>query len=161
MTGTPDERTGAGSSPFSRVRFTNTAIDDVHGIRERAAPVLRSVFTALKALDQGTLRPTPLKHYAKTGDPRDCGKVVVETAGHPEYRIVVREVGGTIEIIEVVTVEERADDLAYLLAGVRLGRITDPIRRSDTDRKIARIRKLRSGPNTPPTTPTKGSDTSP
>jgi 23S rRNA (cytidine2498-2'-O)-methyltransferase len=30
---------------------------------------------------------------------------------------VVREVGGTIEIIEVVTVEARADDLAYLLAG--------------------------------------------
>jgi hypothetical protein len=84
-----------------------------------------------------------------------------ETAGHPEYRIVVREVGGTIEIIEVVTVEERADDLANLLAGVRLGRITDPIRRSDTDRKIARIRKLRSGSSTPPTTPTKGSDTSP
>jgi len=27
----------------------------------------------------------------------------------PEYRIVVREVGGTIEIIEVVTVEERAE----------------------------------------------------
>lgn len=161
MTGTPDEPPEAGSSPFTRVQFTNAAISDLHGIRERAAPVLSSVFTALKALDQGTLRPTPLQHYAKTGDLRDCGKVVVETAGHAEYRIVVREVGGTIEIIEVVTVEERTDDLAYLLAGVRLGRITDPIRRSDTDRKIARIRKLRSESNPPPTTPTKRPNTSP
>jgi hypothetical protein len=88
----------------------------------------------VEALDQGTLRPTPLKH----GDLSDCGKVVVETVGHPEYSIVVREVGGTIEIIEVVTVEERADDLAYLLAGVRLGRITDPIRRSDDPTPTAR-----------------------
>ena len=130
-------------------------------IRERAAPVLRNVFTALKALDQGTLRPTLLKYYAKTGDLRDCGKVVVETDGHPEYRIVVREVGGSIEIIEIVTLEERADDLAYLLAGVRPGRITDRIRRSETDRKIARIQKLRSESNPPPSTPTKRPNTSP
>ena len=105
--------------------------------------------------------PTLLKYYAKTGDLRDCGKVVVETDGHPEYRIVVREVGGSIEIIEIVTLEERADDLAYLLAGVRPGRITDRIRRSETDRKIARIQKLRSESNPPPSTPTKRPNTSP
>ncbi len=129
--------------------------------REEEVPNVTPLSRSSRLSLQGTLRPTPLEHYAKTGDLSDCGKVVVETAGHPEYRIVVRDAGGAIEIIEVVTVEERADDLAYLLAGVRLGRITDPIRRSDTDRKIARIRKLRSGSSTPPTTPTKGSDTSP
>ncbi len=105
--------------------------------------MLTEVFRALKQLDQGTLRPIPLKDYAKTGDLSDCGKIVVETDGHPEHRMVVRTVGSTFEVHEVVTVEERTQDLAYLLTGVRLGRIVDPIRRSDTERKIARIRKLR------------------
>jgi hypothetical protein len=153
VTRTPDKRTAPERSPFSRVQFTDAAIDDLHGIKALAAAVLGSVFAALKALDQGTRRPTPLKNYAKTGDLRDYGKIVVETDGHPDYRIVVREVGDAFEIIEVVTVEERANDLAYLLAGVRLGRINDPLRRSDTERKIARIRKLRSGSHPPSSTP--------
>jgi hypothetical protein len=58
----------------------------------------------------------------------------------------VRALGNTFEISEVVTVEEPTADLAHLFAGVRLGRIADPIRRSDTERKIARIRKLRDKP---------------
>lgn len=138
-------KTSAGKkAEFGRVQFMDAAIADLHDIKKRALPVLREVFAALKRLDQGELRPTPLKDFGKTGDLSDCGKIVVETDGHPEYRIVGRDLGSTFEISEVVTVEERAEDLAYLLAGVRLGRITDPIRRSDTERKIARIRKLRA-----------------
>lgn len=129
--------------PFSNVLFTDDAIADLHGIKNRALPVLTEIFRALKRLDEGTLRPVPLKDYGKTGDLGDCGKIIVETAGYPEYRIVVRDLGNTFEISEVVTVEERTQDLAYLLTGVRLGRIADPIRRSDIERKIARIRKLR------------------
>lgn len=135
----------AGRRPsYTNVQFTDAAADDLRVIADRAAPVVRSVLAALKRLDDGSLRPIPLKDYGKTGDLRDCGKIVVETDGYPEYRIVVRNVNGTFEVSEVVAVEERASDLAYLLAGVRLGRITDPIRRSDTERKIARIRKFRS-----------------
>ena len=133
-------------APFSNVLFTDDAIADLHGIKDRTLPVLTEIFRALKRLDEGTLRPTPLKDYGKTGDLSDCGKIVVETDGHPEYRIVVRDLGNTFEISEIVTVEERTQDLAYLLTGVRLGRIADPIRRSDTERKIARIRKLRDKP---------------
>ena len=119
------------------------AIADLRGIQHRARPVLTEVFRALKQLDEGTLRPVPLKDYAKTGDLSDCGKIVVETEGHPEHRIVVRTVGAACEVHEVVTVEERTQGLAHLLTGVSLGRIADLSRRSDTERKIARIRKLR------------------
>jgi hypothetical protein len=139
-------RTGPPSNqrpPFERVVVTDAALADLHEIKERAFPLLREVFIALKRLDAGTLVPVPLQDFAKTGDLRDCGKIVVETSGYPKYRIVVRDVGNTFEITEVVTVEERAGDLAYLVAGVRLGRITDPIRRSDAERRIARIRALR------------------
>jgi hypothetical protein len=48
VTNSPGQRTEPGSSPFTRVQFTDAATDDLHGIRERDAPVLRSVFTALK-----------------------------------------------------------------------------------------------------------------
>lgn len=131
--------------PFERVVVTDAALADLHEIKVRASPVLREVFLALKRLDAGTLVPVALQDFGKTGDLRDSGKIVVETIGYPEYRIVVRDVGDTFEITEVVTVEERAGDLAYLIAGVRLGRITDPIRRSDAERRIARIRSLRDG----------------
>lgn len=128
---------------LTNVVLTDDAIADLKGIERRAPEVLTEVFRALKRLDEGKVRPVPLKDYGKTGDLSDCGKVVVETDGHPEHRIVVRTVGDTFEVHEVVTVEERTQDLAYLITGVRLGRITDPVRRSDTERKIARIRKLR------------------
>lgn len=53
-----------------------------------------------------------------------------------------------VEISEVVAVEERTEDLAYLLAGVSVRRIADPLRRSDTQSTIARIRRLRDQPET-------------
>jgi hypothetical protein len=136
-------RTQEGKKQFTNVQFTDDAIADLKGIEVRAPQVLIEVFRALKRLDEGAIRPVRLNDYGKTGDLRDCGKIIVETRGHSEYRIVVRFVGAAFEVHEVVTVEERTHDLAYLLAGVRLGRITDPIRRSDAERKIARIRKLR------------------
>lgn len=145
MSPAPPSRAG-GRREFDRVTFTDEAISDLDAINSRAVAVLRQVFTALKRLDAGLLRPIPLQDYSKTGDLTDCGKIVVETDGYPEHRIVVRDLGNRFEISEVVSVEERADDLAYLLAGVRLGRIVDPIRRSDIERKIARIRTLRGQP---------------
>jgi len=54
----------------------------------------------------------------------------------------VRDVGrGNFEVCEVITVEQRTEDLAYLLAGLRLGRIDDPVRRSDIGRRVDRIQK--------------------
>ena len=55
---------------------------------------------------------------------------------------MVREAGGHFEVVEVVAVEDRSGDLPYLLAGLRLGRLDDPVRRSEAQRRVARIRRL-------------------
>jgi hypothetical protein len=91
-----------------------------------------------------TLVPVPLHDDAKTGVLTDGGKIVVAVKGEPEHRIVVRALGtGGFEVSEVIAVEDRTGDLPYLLAGLRLGRLEDPVRRSDAQRRVARIRQLR------------------
>jgi len=125
-----------------RVRFLAAAADDVRALAERSRPVLEEVFRLLVLLDLGSISATPLQDFAKTGDLRDCGKLVVAVEGEPEHRIVVRNVGGRFEVIEVVAVEDRTGDLPYLLAGLRLGRLDDPVRRSEAQRRVVRIRRL-------------------
>jgi hypothetical protein len=149
-------RTGSGSTsricdtlarnPYERVRLTSEALEDLDAILDRSIGALRAVFPQLRRLDRGEIVPTPLQDYAKTGDPADCGKIVVGVDEGPEYRIVVRSSNGHHDVVEVVVVEARTDDLAYLLAGWRLGRITDPIRRSDTQSRVARIRQRLTPP---------------
>lgn len=118
----------------------------MRALAARARPLAVEALRLLVLLDQGRLRPTPLSHFAKTGDLSDCGKIVVALEGHPEYRIVVRDIDGEFRVSEVVAVEDRARDLPYLLAGMRLHRLDDPIRRSEALRRIDRIRRLRDGP---------------
>lgn len=126
---------------YDRVQFLDEAVEDVRRLAQRSRPVLLEVLRCLKLLDRGELRPEPLHDFAKTGDLSDCGKIVVALEGEPEYRIVVREVSGSYEITEVIAVEDRSGDLPYLLAGIRLGRLDDPVRRSDAMRRIHRIRQ--------------------
>lgn len=129
---------------FERVTFHGEAMDDLRRLAERSRAILVETFRLLKALDSGEILPVPLRDFAKTGDLADCGKLVVELEGEPEHRIVVRDVGGgSFEVSEVVAVEDRSGDLPYLLAGLRLGRIEDPVRRSDAQRRVLRIRQLR------------------
>ena len=117
-------------------------MEDLRRIAKRSPEVVKEVFRLLKQLDAGELVPRRLQDYAKTGDLTDCGKIVVEVESEPEHRIVVRDVGrGNFEVCEVITVEARTEDLAYLLAGLRLGRIDDPVRRSDIGRRVDRIQK--------------------
>jgi hypothetical protein len=130
-------------TPYENVQFLDEAVEDMRRLAARSRPVLLEVFRRLKRLNAGEETPQTLHDYAKTGDLRDCGKIVVAITGEPEYRIVVRDLGGRFEVSEVVAVEDRTDDLPYLLAGLRLGRISDPVRRSDVQRRIWRIRKLR------------------
>jgi hypothetical protein len=69
---------------------------------------------------------------------------VVEVEGGSEHRIVVRDLGeGGFEVSEVIAVEDRTGDLPYLLAGLRPGRLVDPVRRSEAQRRVARFRQLR------------------
>jgi hypothetical protein len=64
---------------------------------------------------------------------------VVAVQGEPELRIVVRDLGdGAFEVSEVCAVEVRTGDLPYLLEGLRLGRLDDPVRRSEAQRRVAR-----------------------
>jgi hypothetical protein len=124
------------------VTFLDESIEDLRLVSTRSRVVLEEVFRLLKRLDAGTLAPQPLRDFAKTGDLSDCGKIVVAVPGEPEHRIVVRSNGGTFEVSEVVAVEDRTQDLPYLLAGLRLGRIDDVVRRSDAGRRVYRIRKI-------------------
>ncbi|MFO7960516.1 MAG: hypothetical protein R6U94_06190 [Nitriliruptoraceae bacterium] len=130
--------------PFTRVTFRDDAMDDLRRLAGHSQALLVEAFRLLKALDAGALVPLPLHDDAKTGDLTDCGKIVVAVEGEAEHRIVVRDVGdGGFEVSEVIAVEDRTADLPYLLAGLRLGRLEDPIRRSDAQRRVARIRQLR------------------
>lgn len=138
--------TSADVPPFARVTFLDDALADLQIVAERSRPVLLEVFRLLKLLDAGQLMPRPLGDFAKTGDLSDCGKIVVAVAGEPEYRIVVQGEQGRFAVAEVIVVEDRTRDLPYLLAGLRLGRIGDPIRRSDARRRVQRIRRLLGEP---------------
>ncbi len=130
------------SRSYANVTFLDEAVEDLRRIANRSPEVVKEVRQLLIQLDAGELLPRRLQDYAKTGDLTDCGKIVVEVEGEPEHRIVVRDVGrGNFEVCEVITVEQRTEDLAYLLAGIRLGRIDDPVRRSDIGRRVDRIQK--------------------
>ena len=127
---------------YERVQFLDEARQDLHAINQRNPLVAREALRLLKLLDGGDLAPTPLRHFGKTGDLTDRGKIVVTVADEPEHRIVVRSVEGRFLVSEVVAVEDRTQDLPYLLAGLRLGRIGDPVRRSDAQRRVFRVRRL-------------------
>lgn len=127
---------------FARVRFLDAAADDLRHLAAANRVVAIEVFRILKQLDAGAVQPRPLQDFTKTGDLTDCGKLAVAVAGEPEYRIVVRGVKGGFEVCEVVAIQDRAQDLPYLVAGLRLGRLVDPVKRSDAQRRISRVRKL-------------------
>ena len=122
------------------VSFSPAAVDDLRSIMQRMPRVGLQVLALLKQLAAGQVRPRRLRSFGKTGDLGDCGKLAVVVEGEPEHRIVVRDLGdGRFRVVEVIAIEERADDLVYLLAGIRLGRILDPVRKSDVERRLARI----------------------
>ncbi len=134
-----------GPFPYQRVQFLDAAVEDMRAVAARSTVVLREVARLLKDLDAGRLEPQPLHDDAKTGDLTDCGKIVVALEGEPEHRIVVRDVKGGYEVCEVVAVENRTGDLPYLLAGLRLERIDEPVRRADAQRSVFRILKALRG----------------
>ena len=127
------------TGPYRNVSFLRAAADDLRSLGLRRPNVAREVLTLLKRLDKGRLAPQRLRHFGKTGDLSDCGKIPVIVEGHPEHRIIVRGTSGSFLVVEVIAVEERTNDLAYLLAGLRLGRLVDSVRRSDVQRRVARI----------------------
>lgn len=55
---------------------------------------------------------------------------------------MVRGHRGCFVVSEVIAVEDRTNDMPYLLAGPRLGRIENDVRRSDVGRRVHRIRQI-------------------
>ena len=127
-----------------RVLVTEWARDDLRAIQLRHPDVVVKVLSLLQQLESGRLQVRRLRSFGKTGDLSDCGKIPVLVDGAPEHRIVVREMGdGDFEVVEVVAVEERADDLVYLLTALRLSRLVEPVHRSDVERRVARVLAVR------------------
>lgn len=126
---------------FERVQFLDAAADDLRALSATNKIVAIEVFRLLKQLDAGDVQPRPLQDFMKTGDLSDCGKLVVAVDGQPEHRIVVRRIGDHYEVAEVIAIQDRTEDLPYLVAGLRLGRLSNPVRRSDALRRVARVRK--------------------
>lgn len=126
------------TEPLHNVQFLDDAIKDLQTLDHL---VRTEVLTRLALLDKGKSTPVPLHDFGKTGDLTDCGKIVVVVEGQPEHRIVVRNVRGHFQVIEVVSIADRTQDLPYLLAGLRLERIGDPVRKSDAERRVHRIRR--------------------
>lgn len=125
-------------SRLRRTTFRGEAKDDI------ARQALRTIIE----VDAGRRTLKPLGSMAKTGDLTDCGRTYFGVdADADTHRIVFRRIAGrleVVEVLEVVAVEERADDVVYLAAGLRLGRLeADPVRRSDAARKVHRARKRR------------------
>ena len=127
-----------------RVLVTEWARDDLRAIQLRHPDVVVKVLSLLQQLESGRLQVRRLRSFGKTGDLSDGGKIPVLVDGAPEHRIVVREMGdGEFEVVEVVAVEERADDLVYLLTALRLSRLVEPVHRSDVERRVARVLAVR------------------
>ncbi len=60
-------------------------------------------------------------------------------ADRPTHRLVHRLVEGEMQVVEVLAVGPREQDVAYLMAGLRLGRITDPYRKLVAERIVHRV----------------------
>ena len=140
---------------FDRVTFTDDAVEDLKELRRQDQRLVVEALRIAKRIDDGTICTKQLDRYTKTGDLTDCSRAYFgATADGDSHRIVLRDVGGEdpaagaeasrIEVVEVVAVAERANDVAYLLTALRLGRLdSDPVRKADAQRTIARARKGR------------------
>lgn len=128
-----------------RVRLFDAAKEHVRALADASPPLFIEVMRLLKEWDQGRLNPRLLDDVVKSSRLTDCGTIVVDVEGDAEHRIVVREVGGDLDVVDVIADEHRLDDLPSLLAGLGRERAEDPVRRSDAQRRVARIRRRLEG----------------
>ena len=124
----------------SRPQFTRAAAADVHRIAATDRALAEMALRLAVRIHDGHAGGIALSDRTKTGDLSDCYKAPF---GHdhlnPTHRLVYRWAGGTLEVVEVIAVGPRQDDAAYLMAGLRLDRITDPARRSLAQRIVHRV----------------------
>ena len=108
-----------------QARFIEAARADI-GRLAADDPRLASVaLRMVRDLEAGVVDGAPLSAMAATGDLRDCRKLYFGHGNPTSHRIVYRvdEADRSVEILEVVAVEERSELYVYLLAAQRLGRL--------------------------------------
>ncbi len=124
----------------SRPQFTKAAAADVHRIAAADRDLAEMALRLAVSIREGKADGVPLTERTKTGDLSDWFKAPF---GHdptnPSHRLVYRFVDQVPEIVEVVAVGPRQDDAAYLMAGLRMERIEDPIQRSLAERIVHRV----------------------
>jgi hypothetical protein len=109
-----------------QVTFLAAARDDLARIAADDPSLANHVMSKIRDLEAGRVDGVPLKSMAKTGDLGDCRKLYVGTSRPASHRVVYRaldDAGNKIEVVEIVEVEARADQYAYVLSAVRLGRL--------------------------------------
>lgn len=124
----------------ARPSFTRQAAQDVHDIARTDRALATMALHVAIELHNDERQHMPLDNRVKTGDLGDCYKAPFgHDATRPTHRLVYRLVEGDIEVVEVLAVGPREQDVAYLMAGLRLGRITDPYRKSVAERIVHRV----------------------
>jgi hypothetical protein len=128
---------------FDRLRFTTAALADLQRLNDDEDPQLvAAALKVLAAVDRGDIQPKPLTFMAKTGDLTDCSRVYFGlSAGDDTHRVVLHHEPDGLTI-EAIAADTRSDDIPYLLAGLRLGRL-EGLRRVDALRMLARMRPPR------------------
>jgi hypothetical protein len=128
----------------SRIRLTEAARSDLRDLEQQDPRLLVEALRVIQRVGRGDVEPKPLRPFGKTGDLSDCSRVYFGAPPDEDtHRVIFRTVADQVEILEVVVVEERRGDLAYLLAALRLERLHDPVRRSDAQRAVFRLRAQR------------------
>lgn len=128
------------------MQLTAAARQDLHDLKQHDIGLVRAALRLAKRIERAEIDGVPLRDFGKTGDLGDCRKAYFGAdAGADTHRMVFRLLrGDAIEIVEIVSVGEREGDVAYLQAALRLGRIDDPVRRSDAQRRVSRARQRRT-----------------
>jgi hypothetical protein len=124
----------------ARPSFTSQAAQDVHDIARTDRALATMALHLAIELHNGEREHKPLDDRVKTGDLGDCYKAPFgHDADRPSHRLVYRLLQDQLQVVEVIAVGPREQDVAYLMAGLRLGRITDPYRKSMTERIVHRV----------------------
>lgn len=116
-----------------RITLTDAARTDIERLGGDNARLAVRALALIELLEEGSIDGVPLRHLPSYGDLTDCCKVYFGATGVPTHRLVYRIVDvdtATIEIIEVVAVEQRDDAYVYLLAANRLARLPPERRKS-------------------------------
>jgi len=141
--------------PARRVNVWPAAQQDAQRLNDDDPRLGVEIAAIIRLLERGA-DGYDLQSMPKYGDLSDCKKWYFGIPGRPQntHRLVYQEnLDGSVEILEVVSIEERSDGYAYLLAANRLDRLpeeTQPFFEKVHQEKIAK-RSARRKPRDPKT----------